>query len=161
KDPNSAEAHYKLALVQRATNDNNSALTSLLHAVALNPDLDSAQIELGDVYLGGYLNQTIKNAGVYQRISDIAARLLHKDPKYYPGLGFGGYIAISEKNAEKALSYFNQANEIRPGQADVTLALGQALWLAGRYDQARKTIFDFIAGNKTFGPAYDFLYAYE
>ena len=161
KDPKSAQAYYKLGLAQRANNDNNGALTSLLQAVAVSPEFDSAQIELGDLYLGAYLNERIKNPAVHQRISDIAGRLLAKNPKSQAGLRFRGYLALNEKKPEEAISYFRRAMEGGSAQPDVALGLIQALWMAGRNDEARKVARDLIEKDKTFGPVYDVVYAYE
>jgi tetratricopeptide (TPR) repeat protein len=161
KDPRSALAYYKLGLVLRATGDNNGALSSFLQAAALDPELESAQIELGDLYLGAYLNERFKSEAVHQRIADIADRLLARNPKSHAGLRYRGYLAISDNKPEVAVSYFQRANEIRPAQPDVSLGLIQALWMAGRNDEARNTARDLIEKNKTFGPVYDVLYAHE
>lgn len=161
KDPKSVEAYYKLGLAQRAVNNNPAALALFLHAVALNPDFEKVQIELGDLYLGVYLIDPAKNAAIYEKICRIADGLLQKDPASYAGLRLRGYLAISDKKPQEALARFSRANEIRPGQPDIVLGLTQGLLLAGRYDEARKTALNQIEKDKAFGPLYDVLYAYE
>ena len=161
RDPQSAEAHYKLGLVQRATANYAAAYNSFRLAVTLNPDLDPAQIELGNLYLGDYLMETPKNPAVTQKIAAIAGRLLAKDPKSYAGLRFRGYLALSDRKPGEAVTYFQQAHAARPEEADVVLGLTQALLLAGRYQEARQTADNLIEQHKTFGSVYDVLYAYE
>src|SRR5579872_3333573 len=78
KDPRSAEAYYKLGLAQRANGNYPAAYESFIHAVTLNPQLDQAQIELGNLYLGEYLMETTKNARVHEKIAGIAEQLLAK-----------------------------------------------------------------------------------
>ena len=161
KDSGSDLGYYRLGLVERATGDNNGALASFLQAAALDPGLEGAQIQLGDLYLGAYLNQRVKNEATHQRIADIAARLLAKDPKSAAGLRYRGYMALTDNKPEEAASYFQRVNEMGRPQPDVTLGLIQALWMMGRNDEARKVAHDLIEKNKTFGPVYDVLYAHE
>lgn len=59
---------------------------SFVRAVTLNPELDKAQIELGNLYLGDYLIETTKNPLVHKKISTIADRLLGKYPQSFAGL---------------------------------------------------------------------------
>ncbi len=49
RNPRSAEAYYKLGLAQRANGNYAAAYESLIRAVTLNPGLDQAQIELGNI----------------------------------------------------------------------------------------------------------------
>ncbi len=161
KDSKSAEAYYKLSVAQRRGNDNPAAFDSLLHATSLNPDLMEAQAELGDLYLGGYLASLNKNASVYGNIARIAELLLAKDPNSFAGLRLRGYLAISDKKPDQALEYFHRADAIKPGQPDIALGLTQGLLLRGQFEDARRTAMEFIQRDKTFGPVYDVLYAYE
>src|SRR5690348_11004671 len=121
KDPKSADGYYKLGLALRASNHNADAYGSFLRAVTLNPDHQRAQIELGDLYLGDYLTEPVKSAAVYQKIAAVAARLLAKDPQSYAGLRLRGYLAMSDKKPEEAISFFKRANEVNPMQPDVVL----------------------------------------
>jgi len=159
KNPKSADAYCKLGLALRASNQNAAAYSSFLRAVSLNPEQERAQIELGDLYLGDYLTEPVKSVAVYQKIAAIADRLLTKDPKSYAGLRLRGYLAMSDKKPEEAISFFKRANEVNPMQPDVVLGLTQGLLMAGHYADARKTGLELIEKNKTFGPIYDVLYA--
>jgi tetratricopeptide (TPR) repeat protein len=159
KDGRSAQTLYKLGRAQRAVNDNTGALASFSRALALNPEFAEARGELGDVYLGAYLVQPA-NGGMYYKILEQADWLLKKNPRSYAGLRLRGYLALSDKNPEEALSYFQRANEIRPWQPDTVLSITQALLITGHYDQARKLALDLIEKNRSFGPIYDVLYAY-
>src|SRR5579872_3761749 len=151
RDPGSAEAFYKLSLAQKATGNYAGAYDSLRHATSLNPDLDKAQIELGNFYLGGYLMEPSKNLAASQKISAIAGRLLSKNPQSFAGLRFRGYLALSDRKPEEAISFFQRAHAADPTQPDVVLGLTQALLLAGRYPEARQTGADLIEQHKTFG----------
>src|SRR6202049_1584962 len=159
KDARSAETFYKLGLAQRAVNDNAEALASFSRALALNPEFAEAHSELGDIYLGAYLVQQA-NGGLYYKVMEQAEWLLKKNPRSYAGLRLRGYLALSDKNPDEALSYLQRANEIRPLQPDTVLSITQALLLTGHYDQARKLALDLIEKNRSFGAIYDVLYAY-
>ena len=161
KDPKSADAYYKLGLALRASNHHAEAYDSFLRAVSLNPEHELAQIELGDLYLGDYLTEPVKSVAVYQKVAAVADRLLAKDSKSYAGLRLRGYLAMSDQKPEEAISFFQRANEVNPMQPDVVLGLTQGLLMAGHYAEARKTGLELIEKNKTFGPIYDVLYAYE
>lgn len=161
KNPSSARAYCQLGRAYRATNDNKRAYASFERAVALDPEFERAQIELGNLYLGAYLLETVKESAVYGKITAIADRLLAKDPKSYAGLRLKGYLANSDRNPEEAISFFSRADAVNPGQPDVVLGLTQAFWAAGRYTEAQKTAQDLVEKNKTFGPIYDVLYGYE
>jgi tetratricopeptide (TPR) repeat protein len=161
KDPRSDEAYYKLGLTQRAAGNYAAAFESFSRALLLNPSFDQANVELGNLYLGDYLIETVKNPKVHQKIATIADRLLAKNPKSFAGFRLRGYLALSDKKPNEAISFFQQARQIDPTQPDVVLGLTQSLLLAGRYPEARQTASDLIEKNKTFGSVYDVLYAYE
>ena len=161
KDPKSAVAYYKLGVAQRKTNDNPGARDSLEHAVGLDPDSVEAQAELGDLYLGSYLLQSVKMLALYDKIARIADWLLSKDSKSYAGLRLRGYLAMSDKRPDQALNYFRQANEIKPMQPDIGLSIAQALFLTGHADDARRTAWDFIHHDPSFTALYDVLFQYE
>lgn len=161
KDPRSDMAYYKLGLAQRATANYAAAYDSFFRAVTLNPNFDPAQIELGNLYLGDYLIETVKNPLVSQKISAIADRLLAKNPQSFAGLRFRGYLALSHRQSEEAIVFFQKAHAADPAQPDVVLGLTQALLLAGRFPEARQTAANLIENHKTFGSVYDVLYAYE
>jgi len=160
KDARSAETFYKLGLAQRGVNDNAAALASFSRALALNPEFVEARGELGDIFLGMYLVQPANNGGLYYKVLEAADWLLKKNLRSYAGLRLRGYLALSDKNPEEALSYFQRANEIRPWQPDTVLSIAQALLITGHYDQARKMALDLIEKNRSFGAIYDLLYAY-
>ncbi len=161
KDPRSAEAYYKLGLAQRAAGNYAAAFDSFTRAVLLNPKFDAANIDLGNLYLGDYLMEPVKNPAVRQKISDIADRLLANNPKAFAGLRLRGYLALSDKKPDDAISFFDRARQADPSQPDVVLGLTQSLLLAGRYPEARLLATGLIEKNKTFGSVYDVLYAYE
>ena len=160
KDSTSAETFYKLGRAQRAVNDSSAALASFSRALALNPEFAEAHSELGDIYLGNFLIAPVNSGGLYYKILETADWLLKKNPRSYAGLRLHGYLALSDKNPDEALSYFQRANEIRPSQPDVVLGITQALLQTGHYDQARKVGLDLIEQNKSFGAIYDVLYSY-
>jgi len=141
EDPRSAEAYCKLGLAQRAEGSYAAAYDSFVRAVTLNPDLDQAQIELGNLYLGAYLMETTKSDVVHQRISNIAGRLLKKNPRSFAGLRFRGYLALSDHKPDEAISFFQQAHDADPAQADVpvlTIALDAGFQSLARFNRAFK-----------------------
>jgi len=161
KDPSSARAYCQLGLAYRARNENKLAFVSFQRAVTLDPEFEPAQIELGSLYLGDYLLEPVKDPAVYGKITAIADHLLAKDAQSYAALRLKGYLAVSDKKPDDAISFFTRAHAANPGQPDVVLGLTQGFLMAGRYQEAQKTAEDLIAKNKTFGPIYDVLYGYE
>lgn len=161
KNPSSARAYCQLGLAYRAINDNKRAYVCFERAVALDKELERAQIELGNLYLGDYLLESAKEPAVYGKITGIADHLLAKNAQSYAGLRLKGYLAISDKKPDEAIAFFSRADAANHGQPDVVLGLTQGLLMAGRYQDAQKTAEDLIAKNKTFGPIYDVLYGYE
>ena len=160
-NPKSAIAYYRLGLAYNAGNHTKLALVSFQRAVALDPEFEGAQIELGNLYLGAYLVETEKDAAVYKKITAIADYLLAKNPESYAGLRLKGYLANSEKKPDQAISFFGRADAANPGQPDVLLGLTESFWMAGRYQEAQRTAENLIKKNKTFGPIYDVIYGYE
>jgi len=161
KDPRSAEAYYKLGLAQRANGSYPAAYESFIHAVTFNPDLDAAQIELGNLYLGDYLIEPVKSPKVHEKVSAIADRLLAKNAQSFAGLRFRGYLALSDRKTDDAILFFGKAHAADPAQADVVLGLTQALLMAGRYPEARETAAALIESHRSFSSVYDVLYAYQ
>lgn len=161
KDPQSAEAYYRLGLAQHANGNYPAAYESFIHAVSLNPQLEKAQVELGNLYLGDYLIETTKSPQVHEKIAAIAQQLLAKDPQSFAGLRFRGYLALSDHQTEDAIAFFHKAHSADPSQPDVVLGLTQALLMAGRYSEARQTAAGLIEAHRTFASIYDVLYAYE
>jgi len=114
KNPQSGEAYYKLGRAQRAIGNYAAAYESFIRAVTLNPQLDQAQIELGNLYLGEYSTGRAKNAQVRKKISAIADQHLAKNPQSFAGLRFRRYLALTERKPEEAISFFQKAHAVDP-----------------------------------------------
>jgi tetratricopeptide (TPR) repeat protein len=68
------------------------------------------------------------------------------------------FLYLTDKDLPKALATFQEANQLQPYSREVVGWLAQVLTADNRFDEAEKLSRDMIAHDKTWGPAYDFLF---
>ncbi len=91
-------------------------------------------------------------------VRELTAKILAKDPRDFRGVRLQAFVYLTDKNLPKALATFEQANEIQPYSREVVGWLAQALAADGQWDRAEQLAKDMIAHDKTWAPAYDFLF---
>jgi tetratricopeptide (TPR) repeat protein len=113
---------------------------------------------LGDLNLLIFIRTPSHPDRFYKQAVAAAEKLLAADPRSVDGLRLQGNLAMADRHPEAALVSYEKANQIKPFDPDVVLALCQALRQLNRAGDAEKLAQEFLARSKSFGPMYDFLY---
>lgn len=158
KDPRYGEAYYRLALTDLRQGRLGDAIRALRRSVELQPDNDDAHSKLGDLYLTLYLADRTRGKQLLVDLRDLAGRMLKRNPRSFQGLRMQGYVNVADEEWERAISTFRQANQIKPEDPEVLLALVQALYKNGSKAEAEKLARESLEKHKTYLPFYDFLY---
>jgi tetratricopeptide (TPR) repeat protein len=156
KDPNFAEGHYRLGLVEYKLRQGADALDHLQHAVSLDPSNDRYGIELANISIQAYQVMPNRN-NLYERVAQEADLLLKKDPNSFDGLRLKGDVLVIDRKYDEALSEFRKANSIKPNDPDVILAMAQTLFAQSRDREGEELVEQFLAARKDFVPVYDLL----
>lgn len=179
RDPEDAEAHYRLATVRQLRSDWERAIAGYRRALELRPDhapthaqLGEALVEVGRVEEGighmrrstrldpdfGYAHYTLgaglEAAGQLAAAEDSyrrAADLMPEDARTHFSVGnlLNGRGAVGE--AER---HFRRALEVDPGFAPAGYNLANLLAAAGRYEEAIGHYRKAVEGRPAFGPAH-------
>lgn len=161
KDPRYGEAYYELGLIELKLGRFAEALRSLQRASELLPNNDDAHSKLGDLYLSIYLSDRNKFKQILTDFTDLADRMLKRNPNSFQGLRMKGYQMVAENKMKEAGEYFEKALQQNPGDQAMTLALAQAAMAQGEKDKALSLVRTALEKNKSYAPFYDFLYLYE
>ncbi len=158
-DPKYAEAHYRLGITEMALGQYPDAVQSFQRAWDLNPANEDAAVRLGVIYLGAYVHDPQVNRHALEDARLVIERVLKRDPKSYQGLRMDADLATASNDRDRAIRRLREANEVKPWQPEVIVALMRDLNSAGQPDQAEKLGQEFLTHRKTFGPVYDVLYS--
>jgi tetratricopeptide (TPR) repeat protein len=158
KDKTYADAYYREGLNLLDQKNAIEAARFLRRAVDLNPNNTDAEIKLSEIYLTAYAYDKKKFHTLLPEVKDLTAKILAKNPKDFYGLRLQAFLYLADRNLPKALATFEEANAIKPYSRDVVGWLAQALVANGQWEEAEKLSRDMIAHDKTWGPAYDFLF---
>jgi len=159
KDQRYGEAYYRLGLAELKKGRYGDAVRWLRRASELQPENDDAHSKLGDIYLTLYLADRSKYKQLLVDFQELAERLLKRNPRSFEGLRMKGYLAVANENWKEAITSFQQANEIKPNQGNIQLALAQAMVADKQPQAAEALVRSSLEHNKKYGPVYDFLYA--
>ena len=159
KDQRYGEAYYRLGLSELKQGRYGDAVRWLRRASELQPENDDAHAKLGDLYLTIYLADRSKYKQLLVDFQELADRLLKRNPRSFEGLRMKGYLAVANENWKEAIASFQQANELKPNQGHVQLALAQAMVADRQPEAAEALVRSALEKNKNYGPIYDFLYA--
>ena len=159
KDQRYGEAYYRLGLSELKQGRYGDAVRWLRRASELQPENDDAHAKLGDLYLTIYLADRSKYKQLLVDFQELADRLLKRNPRSFEGLRMKGYLAVANENWKEAIASFQQANELKPNQGHVQLALAQAMVADRQPEAAEALVRSALDKNKNYGPIYDFLYA--
>lgn len=158
-DPRFGEAWYRLGLSELKRGRPSEASTALRRAVELQPENNDAFSKLADLYLTAYLADTNRFKFLLPELKDLANRLAKRNPKSYDSLRLNGYLALSDKDLPLALDYFTKADATKPDQPGLVLILSNTLYNSGRQEEGLTKLKGLIEKDKTYYPAYDFLYS--
>ena len=158
KDARFAEAWYQLGLTNNQLGNYADARKDFARAMDLDPANTDAMVRLGDLDLLFYAADQKGNKELLADLKDLARRLLKKDKQSYDGLRFSGELALISKDLKTAIQRFEEANQARPHQRELVLALAQALQSDGREERAVELAAETIEHDKAAGAIYDLLY---
>jgi tetratricopeptide (TPR) repeat protein len=157
RDGSSLGAHYGLARTQIAQGQLRAAITTLGIVLRLQPDHEEALVSLGDVYLRILAANPQRPAEPHQQLRSIVEKLRRKSENSFDSLRFRGHLAVLEGNFAEARGLFGRANDVKPNQTVLQVALADAMARDNMPEAAEKLAWTVVERDKTFGPAYDFL----
>lgn len=158
KDANLGEAYYRAGLAELKQNKAMQALDDLRHAVQLMPDNSEAKTELTNLMLGAYIGDPKRPKFLYDLLLKSSSDWLARDPSSPQGLRIQGYIAMLEQRPDEAVDLLQRAHSSNPRDEKIADALMDALFRAGRVDQAEKVGWEFVATDKAASDIYDALF---
>lgn len=159
-DPKYAEAYYRLGIAQMALGQYPGAVHSFDRATDLDPGNEDAAVRLAVIYLAAYVSDPQTNKWAFDRAGSLGEQVLKKNPKSYQGLRLDADLATASNDRDRAIRSLRGANDVKPWQPEVIVALMQNLAAAGQQPEAKKLGMEFVARQKSFGPVYDLLYSY-
>jgi tetratricopeptide (TPR) repeat protein len=158
KDLRSADAWYRLGLVNARLGALPEARKDFSRAMELNPANQDAVVQLGDLDLTFYLLNPATGRPYLADLKAIAEQLLKQDPRSFHGLRFSGSIALARNDTAAAIRAFEAANQVKPDQPDLVLTLVQTMFAAQQNEAGEKLARHLIESRKAFAPIYDALY---
>ena len=160
RDLRSPDAWYRLGLVNAKLGDLPEARKDFSRAMELDPGNIDAVVQLGDLDLAFYLLNPPDGRVFLADLKEITGRLLKRDSRSFDGLRFSGNIALASNDTATAILRFQEANEVKPDQPELTLTLVQTLFAARRDKEGERLGSDELDRQKTFTPLYDALYVH-
>jgi DNA-binding winged helix-turn-helix (wHTH) protein len=143
-DPNSAEAHAVIGLIDMNTMQLSAAMAELQRAIALDPAYGPAH----EWYGVALIDQGDVRAAFAQL--QIAGDL---DPLSVSTSAWLGSTAYLDRHFNEAIAYSRQALDLSPQRADVLTTIGEAYEAEGNYGRAVDSYKQFAATCKTYCPA--------
>jgi tetratricopeptide (TPR) repeat protein len=172
KDQRYGPAYYKLGLTALQLGSAAEAVQAFRRALELLPPNDAdhwnSGIRLSEIYLAVGRNQK----SLLDETDHFCGELLKKDPNSFDGHRLLGDLNFSRaleafSTARKddgqhllatAISEYDKANTIKPGQPNVLMQLARTNEGAGDFAKAEQLFHAVIAKNKSMQPAYNELY---
>ncbi len=177
KDMRYAEAYYRLGLTHlKQRGQAVPATRALRRAVSLweeqrakeeertgkkpgsSAELSDARAKLADLYLGAYLSDPKGKEWFRTEIESLAKTMETDDPRSFEAVRLNAHLDLAAGKREDAIAKFRQANEIKPFDPDLILALSGALIAEDQFDEAEKLLKSLIEREKTYSLAYDVLH---
>ncbi len=160
-NPQSAEAHYRLALDELKLGQQAEAYDELTRASKLAPARDDIRVALADLALVSYSANPRKPKLLYDQVSGTANHLLEKDKNSFDGLRFSANVLVLDGKLEEALPVFRRAEAIQPLDPKVTLALVQVLFRLNQGLEGEQVAQKSIQAHPAeAGAFYDVLFSY-
>jgi tetratricopeptide (TPR) repeat protein len=158
KDKTYGEAYYREGLNLLEQKNAVESAKFLRRAVDLNPNNSDAEVKLSEIYLTAYAYDQKKFRSLLPEVRDLTAKILQRNPKDFHGVRLQAFLYLTDKDLPKALAAFEEANQLQPYSREVVGWLAQALTANNQFDEAEKVARGMIAHDKSWGPAYDFLF---
>ena len=159
KNPNLAEAHYRLGRAELNLGNQRTAYDELQRGVDLAPERDDIRIELADLALEGYRTSRDKPKRLYDQVVTTSERLLRKNPSSFDGLRLRADGLTLDGKLTDAISVYKQANVVRPLEPGVVFPMIQVLFRLNQTGEAEDLAKKFLQVHKDIGSVYDLLAA--
>src|ERR1051326_8775439 len=159
-DAKYADAWYRLGLTELKLGDVRAAASALRRAVQLDPNHDEAALRLAELYAraGIAAPEDSDRKQVIRLLEPLVTRFTNKSPRSYDALRMAGYLALIKRDRELAIENFRTAQEVKPWQLELVLALAENMALDGRRDEAARLGEELLARHKEYAPMYVLLY---
>ncbi len=158
KDKTNAEAYYLEGLNLIDDRQAIQAVGFLRRAVDLKPSNTDAEVKLSEIYLSIYAADPKKYRSMLDDVRDLSAKISAHSPNSYDSFRIEGLLALADRNTDKALEAFRNANQLKPHSPDLVGWYAETLVAAQHRDEAISLVQDMLAHDKTWGPGYDFLF---
>ncbi len=158
KDKTNAEAYYREGINLEEDGNVGEAAKYFRRAIDLKPDNLDAESRLAEIYLAAYASDTKKFKALLPEVNELVAKILKQQPSSFQGLRLQGLLDLAQGDSQKALDSFANANRIKPHSPDLVGVYAEALTRAQHPQEAEALERDMLAHDKTWGPAYDFLF---
>ena len=157
-DPRYGEAYYRLGLTALKLSDPGGGYKMLLNATDLQKDNTDALTKLTDLEIlfgsqGGRQGEKLVEDAL-----EHAKKLATMKDGAYDSARMQGQIALIKKQTPEAITFFEKANQLKPDQANLILALFAALTQDNQFPRAEGIAKNLISKQKDYGPIYDLLY---
>jgi predicted Zn-dependent protease len=106
------------------------------------------------------LGDSTRPARLYNDLVAASDKLLAHDPKSYDGLRIKGNLAVLDGKPDVAISFFSQANSVKPMQPALIATWSRTLLEGARAPEGEQLALSLIREQKTYGPIYDILFRY-
>lgn len=156
KAPGFAEGYYRLGLLEYKLGRGVEALQAFQQAMSLEPSNERYGIDLASVAIEAFQVMPDKKY-LYQQAVEEADFLLNKDPNSFDGLRLRGDVRVIDRKYDGALADFQKANQVKPNDPNLVLAMAQVLFTLNENRQGEELVQQFLNVRKDFPPIYDLL----
>jgi tetratricopeptide (TPR) repeat protein len=153
------EAYYRLGLAELKRNQPMPGYRNLRRALELDPTNEDANLRLGQLALTLFNADPRHTQALYTQAAKSATDLLNRKPSGYGGNLLKGALSLVDRKPPEGIEYLRKAIAAKPGDPDATLGLARALVLNSQPQAGIDVAEELIRTNKTYGPAYDFLFS--
>lgn len=157
--PNFAEGYYRLGVLEYQLRHGDQALDDVEQAVSRDPKNDRYGIELASMAIEAF-QLVPTRANLYKIAADEADHLLKQDPNSFDGLRLRGDVLVADRRYADAEAEFRKANQVKPNDPDLVLALTQTLLAQHNDLSAEESAQRLLAARKDYPPIYDVLAKY-
>ena len=159
KQPQDAEAHYRLARAESNQGNQVNAYNELQQASTLAPNRDDIRVELADVALIVYQATPGKPKKLYDQVTGAADQLLKNNPQSFDGLRLKADVLAIDNRLEEAVATFQKADAARRMDPSVVYPLVQVFFRLNRISEGEDLGKRFLQVHKEDARVYDLLVA--
>jgi tetratricopeptide (TPR) repeat protein len=125
KEPTSSKAYNLLGICQAAKGQYQAAREAFEKAIALNPKVASAHVNLGNLLLG--LHEDTGAIKEFKAALAVDPSILTRDPTSYTAFNILGLCLMNDMKYVEALAAFKRSAQINPKYAPARVNMGNAL----------------------------------